>query len=100
MSRMNSDISTVVSSRRWLPWATMIGGLVSGIAIGVLTDKSFFVTATEPKATANFGLSQPIAVPEAVTFEIVPASLIETRRQIFFGTGDGSAGYYSERPEK
>ena len=33
-----------------------------------------------------------------VTFEIVPSPVIDTNGQFFFGTGDASAGYYSERP--
>ena len=29
--------------------------------------------------------------------EIVPSPVIETNPQFFFGTGDQSAGYYSDR---
>jgi hypothetical protein len=28
----------------------------------------------------------------------VPSPVIEANGQFFFGTGDGSVGYYSERP--
>jgi hypothetical protein len=99
MSTMSLDV-TAVRPRRLLPWATMLGGLVTGVAIGVLTAESFFATPTDPKANVNVSLSQPVAVPEPVTLEIVPASIIETNPQFFFGTGDGSNGYYSERPIK
>jgi len=30
----------------------------------------------------------------------VPAPVIETHAKFFFGTGDGSAGYYAERPSE
>ncbi len=73
---------------------------MTGVAIGVLTAGSFFATATDPKTSVNVSLSQPVTVPEPIAFEIVPVSVIETNPQFFFGTGDGSVGYYSERPIK
>jgi hypothetical protein len=94
---MSLDV-TSVRPRRVLPWAAMIGSAAAGIVIGLLTAGSFFATATDPKASVNVSLSQPVAVPEPVTFEIVPSPVVETNGQFFFGTGDGSAGYYSERP--
>ena len=97
MSTMSLDVTTV-RPRRLLPWATMLGGLVTGVAIGVLTAGSFFTTATDPKASVNVSLSQPVAVPEPVTFEIVPSPVIDTDAQIFIGTGDGSNGNYYKRP--
>jgi len=99
MSTMSLDVTTV-RPRRLLPWATMLGGLVTGVAIGVLTAGSFFATATDPKTSVNVSLSQPVAVPKPVTFKIVPVSVIETNPRFFFGTGDRSVGYYSERPIK
>ena len=96
---MSLDVTTV-RPRRLLPWATMLGGLVTGVAIGLLTAQSFFATATDPKASVNVSLSHPVAVPEPVTFKIVPVSAIETNPQFFFGTSDGGVGYYSERPIK
>ena len=32
------------------------------------------------------------------TLEIVPSPVIDTNSEFFFGTGDGSIGYYAERP--
>ncbi len=97
MSTKSLDV-TSVRPRRVLPWAAMIGSAAAGIVIGLLTAGSFFDTATDPIASVNVSLSQPVAVPEPVTFEIVPSPVVETNGQFFFGTGDGSAGYYSERP--
>ena len=99
MSAMSLDV-TAVRPRRLLPWATMLGGLVTGVAIGVLTAGLFLNTATNPNAGASTSLSRPVAGLRPVTFEIVPSPVIETNGQFFFGTGDGSAGYYSERPIK
>ena len=99
MSTMSLDVTTVRPGRL-LPWATMLGGLVTGVAIGVLTGESFFATATDPKASVNVCPSQPVAAPAPTAFEIVPTLAVETNSQVFFGTGDGSAGYYSERPTR
>ncbi len=98
MSTMNLDVTTV-RPRRVLRWVAMIGSAAAiGVVIGLLMAQSFFHTVTNAKPSANSSLSQPIATPELVTFEIVPSPVIETNGPFFIGTGDGSAGYYSERP--
>ena len=98
MSTMSLDVTTV-RPRRVLRWAAMIGGAAAtAVVIGLLIAQSFFHDATNAKPSANSNLNQPVATPELVTFEIVPSPVIETNGQFFFGTGDGSAGYYSERP--
>ncbi len=98
MSTMSLDV-TSVRPRRVLRLAAMFGGAAAAaVVIGLLTAQAFFHTATDAKPSANASLRQPFAVPEPVAFEIVPSPVIETKGQFFFGTGDGSAGYYSERP--
>jgi len=97
MSTMSLDV-TSVRPRRVLPWAAMIGSTAAGVVIGLLTGGTFFSAATGPQAGVS--LNQPVAAVELVTFEIVPSSVVETNGQFFFGTGDGSAGYDSERPIK
>ena len=100
MSAMSLDVTTV-RPRRVLRWAAMIGGAAAtAVVIGQLTAQSFFHTATDAKPGASASLSQPVAASGPVTFEIVPSPVIETNGQFFFGTGDGSVGYYSERPIK
>ncbi len=76
----------------------LAAGAATGVAIGLLTSGLFLYTATNPNAGASASLSQPVAALGPVTFEIVPSPVIDTNGQFFFGTGDGSAGYYSERP--
>ena len=97
MSTISLDVTTI-RPRRVLPWAATIGGAATGVAIGLLTAGFFLYPATNPNAGASASLSQPVAALAPVTFEIVPSPVIETYGQFFFGTGDGSAGYYSERP--
>ncbi len=97
MSTTSLDITTV-RPRRVLRWAAIIGGAATAVVIGLLTAESSFYTATDPKAGNNASLSQPVAASGPVTFEIVPSPVIDTNAQFFFGTGDGGAGYYSERP--
>jgi hypothetical protein len=98
MSTMNLDVTTV-RPHRVLRWVAMIGGAAAtAVVIGLLIAQSFFHTVTNAKPSANSSLSQPVATPELVTFEIVPSPVIETNGSFFIGTGDGSAGHYSERP--
>ena len=94
-------MSRAVRPRRVLRWAAMIGGAAAtAVVIGLLIAQSFFHIATYAKPGANSSLSAPVATLEPVTFEIVPSPVIETNGPFFIGTGDGSAGYYSERPAK
>ena len=98
MSMMSLDVTTD-RPRRVLRWAAMIGGAAAtAVVIGLLIAQSFFRAATNAKPSADSSLNQPVATPGLVTFEIVPSPIIETNGQFFFGTGDGSAGYYPERP--
>ena len=98
MSTMSFDVAAV-RPRRVFRLAAMIGSATAtGVVIGLLIGQSFFHTATDTRLSTNASLNQPVAALEPVTFEIVPSPVIETNPQFFFGTGDGSAGYYSERP--
>jgi hypothetical protein len=89
---------TTVRPRRVLGWAATIGGVAIAAVIGLLIAESFFYTPTEPKAGANASLTEPLPVPEPVTLKFVPSPVIETNPKFFFGSGDGSNGYYSESP--
>jgi hypothetical protein len=37
---------------------------------------------------------------EPAAFVIVPSPVIDTNPQFYFGTGDGSSGYYAEAPAR
>ena len=79
--------------------ATIAGG-AAVVGIAVLTAGSLASTTraridTSPTfatSTASFEFLEPAA------FVIVPSPVIETNPQFYFGAGDGSAGYYAERP--
>ncbi len=99
MSTIGLDTGTV-RRRRAFRWAAMIGGAATVVVIGLLISELFSTTASDhAQGGINaWVVSEYDAAPTPVTFAIVPASLITTNPQFFFGTGDGSAGYYSERP--
>jgi hypothetical protein len=69
------------------------------LAIGLLTTGSVLYSTNNASAvtTPTFGtFSRALETP--ATLEIVPSPVIDTNGEFFFGTGDGSAGYYAERP--
>ena len=101
MSTNSLDIT--VRPRRVFGWPTMIGGGATagaiGIVIGLLTAELFFLKATNhPTISFNANVAQPIPASVPAVFKVVPSPVIETNPRFFFGTGDGSGGYYAERP--
>ena len=84
---------------RWrtMSWAAMIGGGATAIVIGLPTAS---LLPNAPDTKAGVSISQPVIAAAPVTFEIVPAPVIEIHPKFFFGTGDGSNGYYAERPSE
>ena len=40
------------------------------------------------------------AIEAPATLEIVPSPVVDTNSEFFFGTSDGSVGYYAERPNQ
>jgi hypothetical protein len=63
--------------------------------------KPFYSAMADSKAPTSADVSQPVAnqgpATEAVSFVASPT--IETNCEFFYGAGDGSSGYYAERPE-
>jgi hypothetical protein len=96
MTTTNANVP-IVARRPVLRWAVVIGGIAVGFATGLLTAKSFSFSA-EPKTVIAARPTQPAAAPAPATSEIVPSPVIEANPEFFFGTGDGSAGNYSDRP--
>jgi hypothetical protein len=89
-----------IRPRRLLHWAAIAGCAAAAVAIGLLSDEALLYAAAEPEASAHVTLSQPVTTPEPAYREIVPSPVIDTNAQFFFGTGDGSNGYYAERPNQ
>jgi hypothetical protein len=71
------------------------------LAIGLLTTGSVLYSTNNASAvtTATFSTFTR-AVEAPATLEIVPSPVIDTNSEFFFGTGDGSVGYYAERPNQ
>ena len=95
MSTMRHNVTTV-RPRRILRWVSIIAGGVIAIAMGVLGAESVPSTTISTKADFHATLSPTDTVPAPATFDIVPSPVFETNPRFFSGTGDGSAGYYSE----
>jgi hypothetical protein len=73
----------------------------TAFAIGLLTTGSVLYSTNNARAvtTPTFNtFSRAVETP--ATFEIVPSPVIDTNSGFFFGTGDGSVGYYAERPNR
>jgi hypothetical protein len=78
----------------------VIAGATAAVMIALLFAKPFY-SATTATALTRADVSQPVAhqEPATETVSIVVSPTIDTNPQFFFGTGDGSNGYYAERPE-
>ena len=99
---MEEDIMTSGAThqhRRFVRLATTAGATV--LAIGLLTTGSVLYSTDNASAvpTPTFStFSRAVETP--ATLEIVPSPVIDTNSEFFFGTGDGSIGYYAERPNR
>ena len=63
--------------------------------------KPFYFAMAGSKAPVTAHVSQPVANQERATetASFVASPTIDTNSEFFFGSGDGSSGYYAERPE-
>jgi len=81
--------------------AVIAGGAAAvGIAVltaGALASASHARTDTTP----TFGtFTTTLEFVEPAAFVIEPSPVIDTSPQFYFGTGDGSNGYYAEQPAR
>jgi hypothetical protein len=78
----------------------VIGGATAAVMMALVFSQPFY-SATTATALSGADVSQDVAVQEPVTetVSIMASPTIETNSQFFFGSGDGSSGYYAERPE-
>jgi hypothetical protein len=78
----------------------VIGGATAAVMMALLFAKPFYsVTAVTAPSSAD--VSQPVADRERATelVSIAASPTIDSNPQFFYGSGDGSNGYYAERPE-
>jgi hypothetical protein len=78
----------------------VIGGATAAVMIALLFAKPFH-SATTATALTRADVIQPVAHQKLATepLSIVASPTIGADSQLFFGTGDGSNGYYAEQPE-
>ena len=78
----------------------VIAGATAAVMVALLFAKPFY-SVTTAKAPSSADVSQPVANEETATetVSIVASPTIDTNSEFFFGCGDGSNGYYAERPE-
>ncbi len=67
----------------------------------LLYSKPFYSVLSNLKPTSSGDVSRPVPNQEPATEEVslVASPTVETNPKFFFGTGDGSNGYYGERAE-
>jgi|ERR1700756_5180534 hypothetical protein len=86
-------------------WAMVIAGSAIAIVLAGLTAASMHTTATraETPNTRSVQVEPSSAAKDETTpaaMEIKPSPVIEPDPGFFVGAGDGSNGYYAERPAR
>jgi hypothetical protein len=78
-----------------------ITGGATALAVGLLTTGSVLYSTNDASAVTTPTFSNfSRGVEASAALDIVPSPVIDTNSDFFFGTGDGSAGYYTERPNQ
>jgi hypothetical protein len=79
----------------------VFGGVTAAVMVALVFAKPFHSAMADSKAPVTADVSQPVAhqEPATETVSIVASPTIGANSQFFFGSGDGSNGYYAERPE-
>jgi hypothetical protein len=103
MSTASAGVANVQGRR--ISFLTMViaGGAIATFA-GLATAGSLFfgMINAEAKAPSSqivvVAPAGPASANGSATLEIVPSPVIDPNPVFFFGTGDGSSGYYAERP--
>ena len=78
-----------------------IGGATAASMVALAFANPFYSAIADSKAPVTAHVSQPVAAPEPATEAVsfVASPVIDTNSEFFYGSGDGSSGYYAERPE-
>jgi hypothetical protein len=93
---------TLAANHQYRALLAIMAGGAAVVGIVVLTAGSL-VSASQARtdATPTFGtFSTSLEFVEPAAFVIVPSPAIDTNPQFYFGTGDGSSGYYAEAPAR
>jgi len=78
----------------------VIGGATVAV-MALVFAKPFYAAMADSKARVTADVSQPIADqgPATEAVSLVASPTIDTNPDFFFGSGDGSNGYYAAEPE-
>jgi hypothetical protein len=88
-------------SRTWRKSWIAVAGCAIVVSVVALTNVSEHSAPTKARADIQRPMSpKREAEVGPATFEIVPSPVIEPNPKFFFGAGDGSSGYYDERPAR
>jgi hypothetical protein len=79
----------------------VIGGATLAAMAALVFAEPIYSAATYETAAVSVDARQHVAVPQpkSETISFVPSPTVDTNPSFFFGTGDGSNGYYDERPQ-
>jgi len=78
----------------------VIAGATAVVIIALFLAKSIYSTTNDLNRVGSSDRQRSVAdnKPEIETISFVTSPAIETNPQFLFGAGDGSNGYYAERP--
>jgi hypothetical protein len=78
-----------------------IGGATGVVIVALAFANPLYSAIADLKAPVAAHVSQPVAAHERATEAVsfVASPVIDTNSEFFYGSGDGSSGYYAERPE-
>jgi hypothetical protein len=85
----NSDVRRVVA----------IAGATAVVMVALLLGNAFYSVGANTKAPSSAHMNQPITDREPAPEMVSSSTTIGADSDFFFGCGDGSNGYYAERPE-
>lgn len=79
----------------------IVTGSAAVAAVVLLTASLVSLSHATTDTTPTFSrFERSPEVLEPVAFAIVPSPVIGANPQFYFGSGDGSSGYYAERPDR
>ena len=103
MTRIGASMANLHGRR--VSFLTMViagGAIATFVALATAGSVLFSANNAEAKAPGSqivaVAPSGPASASAPATMEIVPSPVIDPNPIFFFGTGDGSAGYYAEGP--
>lgn len=102
---MDDTDATKLRKHRVTFWAIVVAGSAIAIAFACLTAASMHSTAIRAETAHTQGAHVEPATPAKgdttpAALQIKPSPVIEPDPGFFVGAGDGSNGYYAERPSR